>query len=83
MADKRRLEIGRRNFLEAAGSLAAVSLLGTTASGASAPTIGSAGSTATQGRSRRKLGSLEVSSIGLGVQNMSRTYQTTVRTGRK
>jgi aryl-alcohol dehydrogenase-like predicted oxidoreductase len=27
---------------------------------------------------RRKLGSLEVSSIGLGVQNMSRTYQTTV-----
>jgi aryl-alcohol dehydrogenase-like predicted oxidoreductase len=27
---------------------------------------------------RRKLGSLEVSSIGLGVQNMSRTYQTTI-----
>ena len=27
---------------------------------------------------RRKLGSLEVSSVGLGVQNMSRTYQTTV-----
>ncbi|WP_197984147.1 MULTISPECIES: aldo/keto reductase [unclassified Pseudomonas] len=27
---------------------------------------------------RRKLGSLEVSSIGLGVQNMSRNYQTTV-----
>jgi aryl-alcohol dehydrogenase-like predicted oxidoreductase len=27
---------------------------------------------------RRKLGRLEVSSIGLGVQNMSRTYQTTV-----
>ncbi|KGO90979.1 aldo/keto reductase [Flavobacterium subsaxonicum] len=27
---------------------------------------------------KRKLGSLEVSSIGLGVQNMSRTYQTTV-----
>jgi hypothetical protein len=29
---------------------------------------------------RRKLGSLEVSSIGLGVQNMSRTYQTTIPT---
>lgn len=29
---------------------------------------------------RRKLGTLEVSSIGLGVQNMSRTYQTTVPT---
>lgn len=28
--------------------------------------------------SRRKLGTLEVSSIGLGVQNMSRTYQTTI-----
>lgn len=27
---------------------------------------------------RRKLGLLEVSSIGLGVQNMSRTYQTTI-----
>ena len=27
---------------------------------------------------RRKLGTLEVSNIGLGVQNMSRTYQTTV-----
>ena len=29
---------------------------------------------------RRKLGRLEVSSIGLGVQNMSRTYQTTIPT---
>ncbi len=27
---------------------------------------------------RRKLGSLEVSAVGLGVQNMSRTYQTTI-----
>nr|WP_206203256.1 aldo/keto reductase [Thermomonas sp. HDW16] len=27
---------------------------------------------------RRRLGSLEVSSVGLGVQNMSRTYQTTL-----
>ena len=29
-------------------------------------------------KGRRKLGKLEVSSIGLGVQNMSRTYQTTI-----
>jgi len=29
---------------------------------------------------RRKLGTLEVSSIGLGVQNMPRTYQTTIPT---
>lgn len=37
---------------------------------------------ATQDRvtTRRKLGTLEVSSLGLGVQNMSRTYQTTVPT---
>src|SRR2546430_7858487 len=28
----------------------------------------------------RKLGTLEVSSVGLGVQNMSRTYQTTIPT---
>ena len=27
---------------------------------------------------RRRLGDLEVSCIGLGVQNMSRTYQTTI-----
>ena len=31
-----------------------------------------------QVKTRRKLGTLEVSSIGLGVQNMSRTYQTTI-----
>jgi len=29
---------------------------------------------------RRRLGALEVSSVGLGVQNMSRTYQTTILT---
>src|SRR5947207_3110235 len=28
----------------------------------------------------RRLGKLEVSSVGLGVQNMSRTYQTTIPT---
>jgi aryl-alcohol dehydrogenase-like predicted oxidoreductase len=78
MTIKQTLEIGRRNFLEAAGSLAAASLLGTTASGTSARTTGSSRSPATQARVRRKLGSLEVSSVGLGVQNMSRTYQTTV-----
>jgi len=34
--------------------------------------------TATIGVGKRKLGKLEVSAIGLGVQNMSRTYQTTI-----
>jgi aryl-alcohol dehydrogenase-like predicted oxidoreductase len=33
---------------------------------------------ASGGAARRRLGTLEVSSVGLGVQNMSRTYQTTV-----
>ena len=78
MAIKRRLEIGRRNFLEAAGSLAAASLFGTTASATSARTTGSSRSPGTQAGVRRKLGSLDVSSVGLGVQNMSRTYQTTL-----
>ena len=57
--------------------MAAVSVLG-----------GTKGEAVTQARSgaaakpaapgRRKLGTLEVSSVGLGVQNMSRTYQTTI-----
>jgi aryl-alcohol dehydrogenase-like predicted oxidoreductase len=34
----------------------------------------------TSPNSRRRLGTLEVSSVGLGVQNMSRTYQTTIPT---
>ena len=78
MAKERRFEMGRRGFLGAAGSLAAVSLLGGTGSNASAQTTGSGSHAAAQASGRRKLGSLEVSSVGLGVQNMSRTYQTTV-----
>jgi aryl-alcohol dehydrogenase-like predicted oxidoreductase len=64
----------RRGFLLSAGSLAAVPLLScahTQAAGTdSAPVAARIG--------RRKLGTLEVSSVGLGVQNMSRTYQTTI-----
>jgi len=60
---------GRRGFLLAAGSLAATPLIGQAQGQATAPST-LAG--------RRKLGTLEVSSLGLGVQNMSRTYQTTV-----
>lgn len=64
----------RRGFLLAAGSLAAAPLTGhATVAGA---TAGAAGSVQLAGR--RMLGKLEVSSIGLGVQNMSRTYQTLV-----
>ena len=76
MANKRGIEQGRRRFLGAAGSLAAVSLLGGT--GVQALGQSASGSVADQASGRRKLGRLDVSSVGLGVQNMSRTYQTTV-----
>jgi len=49
-----------------------------------APTATAAASTAVPQQAilqgRRKLGSLEVSSLGIGVQNMTRTYQTTIPT---
>lgn len=70
----------RRGFLGAAGSLAAAPLLAGTGSQAAAQTKGSGSDAAAQASGRRKLGSLEVSSVGLGVQNMSRTYQTTIPT---
>ncbi len=60
-------EGSRRNFLLAAGALTAVPLLAS-AAGTPQPAIAA----------RRRLGKLEVSAVGLGVQNMSRTYQTTV-----
>jgi aryl-alcohol dehydrogenase-like predicted oxidoreductase len=66
------LEIGRRSFLLSAAALAAAPLMSGLASPATAQTSAVVG--------RRKLGSLEVSSIGIGVQNMSRTYQTTIPT---
>ncbi|MDQ8153079.1 MAG: aldo/keto reductase [Gemmatimonadota bacterium] len=73
-----RNEIGRRSFLMSAGTLAAAPLLsGTTASVlAAAPVNAQPAVSAKPGR--RTLGSLEVSSVGLGVQNMTRTYQTTI-----
>lgn len=58
---------GRRGFLLAAGSLAATPMQGRAQLAAQTTPPG-----------RRKLGTLEVSSLGLGVQNMSRTYQTTI-----
>ena len=62
---------GRRGFLLAAGSLAATPLIAQAQVQASAPAP-----VALDGR--RKLGTLAVSSLGLGVQNMSRNYQTTI-----
>ncbi|MEZ0001595.1 aldo/keto reductase [Sinorhizobium fredii] len=79
MANKRMLKMGRRGFLSAAGSLTAAPLLIGTGSQASAQeTAQGMGANSTALRGRRKLGSLEVSSVGLGVQNMHRTYQTTI-----
>jgi aryl-alcohol dehydrogenase-like predicted oxidoreductase len=65
--------ISRRGLLGGAGGLALM-LDGSPA--AAAPVAGGAAAPSPVGR--RKLGSLEVSAIGLGVQNMSRTYQTTI-----
>jgi aryl-alcohol dehydrogenase-like predicted oxidoreductase len=65
--------MSRRGLLGAAGGLALM-LDGSPA--AAAPVAG--GTAAPSPIGRRKLGSLEVSAIGLGVQNMSRTYQTTI-----
>ncbi|WP_395945519.1 aldo/keto reductase [Brevundimonas sp.] len=77
MAVEQKIELGRRGLLLSAGGLAALPMVAgarakaaevqaSPASGAVAPSV------------RRMLGKLEVSSIGLGVQNMHRTYPTTV-----
>lgn len=70
--------IGRRSFLGVAGGLAAVPILAVASSQASAQAGSASGSTVAALHGRRKLGTLEVSSVGLGVQNMHRTYQTLV-----
>jgi aryl-alcohol dehydrogenase-like predicted oxidoreductase len=71
-------DAGRRNFLVSAGAAAAAPVL----AGATAPASAQAGDASNSGPTprpgRRKLGSLEVSAIGMGVQNTSRTYQTTI-----
>lgn len=67
--------IERRRFLQSAGVLAVAPLLGAIApteatdSRATAPMVA---------MGRRRLGKLEVSTVGIGVQNMSRRYETTV-----
>jgi aryl-alcohol dehydrogenase-like predicted oxidoreductase len=69
----------RRDLLKA-GSIAAASLLAGISSPALAQGAGDASPANAVVTARRRLGSLEVSSVGLGVQNMSRTYQTIVPT---
>ena len=71
-------EIGRRSFLLSAGTLAAAPLLTSAATQALAQATAPSRSPASATIGRRRLGELEVSSVGLGVQNMSRKYETTV-----
>ncbi len=70
------LDTQKRNFFKASAAAASGVALGGTAllGHATAQAQARTG----QLTSRRKLGQLEVSSIGLGVQNMARTYQTTI-----
>jgi aryl-alcohol dehydrogenase-like predicted oxidoreductase len=68
----------RRSFLLSAGALAAAPLLGRADGAVPVPPAPPAAPGASAQVGRRRLGALEVSSIGLGVQNMSRTYQTTI-----
>ncbi len=76
MSTERKREIGRRSFLLAAGSVAALPLLGCEMRSATgSPASASVGSEVV---GRRRLGKLEVSSVGMGVQNMSRKYTTEV-----
>ena len=65
-------QVSRRSLLGAAGAGLAAASLGAAHGATAAPPA------ARRDGGRRKLGSLEVSSVGLGVQNMHRTYQTTV-----
>jgi aryl-alcohol dehydrogenase-like predicted oxidoreductase len=69
---------GRRAFLMAAGTAAASPVLAGIADSASVHADRVSDPAATARPGRRKLGSLEVSAIGMGVQNTSRTYQTTI-----
>ncbi|MAI91700.1 aldo/keto reductase [Ponticaulis sp.] len=79
MTNENGMDIGRRSLLAAAGSLAAAPLLvGGMTSPASAQATTSGAGAAAQARGTRMLGTLEVSSIGMGVQNMHRTYTTLV-----
>lgn len=79
MTDAQSFKLGRRGFLGAAGGLAAAPLLVATGNQATAQEAQGTALYADAPRinAKRMLGTLEVSSIGLGVQNMHRTYQTT------
>lgn len=70
--------MNRRNFLGAGLGIAATSLLPGTATAQDGIGQTRAASSKPELIGRRKLGKLEVSAVGLGVQNMTRRYETTV-----
>ncbi len=78
MANISKSMVGRRTILGAAGGLAAAPLLAGATQVQAQTQAPAASAGASASISRRRLGALEVSAIGLGVQNMHRTYQTTI-----
>ncbi|MFY0562218.1 aldo/keto reductase [Archangium lansingense] len=67
----------RRDVLKGAVAIGATPLVAGLA-GCVGPSIGAPPQESTEPLGRRRLGRLEVSAVGLGVQNMSRKYETTV-----
>ncbi|MDY7232118.1 aldo/keto reductase [Hyalangium rubrum] len=67
----------RRDLLKGAVAMGAAPLVAG-AAGCAGPSIGAPPQESKEPLGRRKLGRLEVSAVGLGVQNMSRKYETTV-----
>lgn len=78
--DEQRRKFISTSMVVASGvAVAGSGFMGSAHAQAPARSANSDGSTSSgQKIARRKLGQLEVSSIGLGVQNMARTYQTTI-----
>lgn len=72
---KRKPEVDRRGFLAAAGGFATGPLLASSAA-STAQTPGAASYRNVRASGRRTIGKLDVSAIGMGVQNMSRKYTT-------
>lgn len=79
MPMRRANDVSRRSLIGAAGGLAMIPALGAASAGAEGQAARrDARSAPVPSTGRRRLGSLEVSAVGLGVQNMHRTYQTTI-----
>jgi hypothetical protein len=79
LIDKSNSGASRRNLIKTGMAIAGGALLTSCKTiAATSVTDNASGVNVLPGR--RKLGTLEVSGIGLGVQNMSRTYQTTIPT---